>query len=94
MAIRLFLDLSTAHVTHEEMQMIDNDHDAKLPVSASNEYGAWLYTLPNDMLNTYEDLGACPNLRAILDFARDNDCGYVHLDRDADEHPGLPTFDW
>ncbi len=82
MAIRKFLDLSTAHVTKETARLLD----AKLCYAVNTGTGWFIFVLPEN-----PDVA---DLAAVFDLARKSDCDYVLMDCDADVLEELPSWDW
>jgi hypothetical protein len=81
------LDLSTAHVSDETRQRLDDGE--LIPAGyAKGEYGWFVPVIDND------DDHTPPELRAIMEFARKQNCQWLMFDRDADQIDGLATFDW
>ena len=84
--IEKVLVICTSHVTLETAQALDqNQHWISTPMGEG-----WLVTVParEDATHVPFDLAQC------LDLARVNDCRWLLLDRDADEHPDLKTYEW
>lgn len=83
---------STAHITQATMTRI-TANEPHLVISYPNEHGAFLW-VPEDPVHDDDD-GSLPNdLRAIFALAREYDCCWVKLDRDAAEIDALPTYEW
>lgn len=83
--IQPILILSTAHVSETTARMLDSTPVTEWPVTGGhyNGFGWFMYageTGPEDLVRIFE-------------FARDNLCHYVLLDRDADTVE-LPVYDW
>lgn len=100
-----YLDISTAHVTKEEMEAIEKIaavplalrhaiEPLEIPVSADTRYGAWLYVPDADPEEDAVRREAYPNIQALIDLARQNDCIYINLDADGEIEPELPRFQW
>lgn len=101
MATYTYLDVSTAHVTQEEMEAITvagrrGSFDPLLRVSAEYRYGAYLAVPDED--DDSESAAArraeFPNVQAMFERARELDAIIVRLDRDGDTDPKLPVYDW
>lgn len=81
-----YLDISTAHVTRETM-----DQASLNPYFiAEYEYGAFFYVPDGE--DIAEDTR--PDLAAVLQFAKDNDCTLVRFDCDGGSFAELETYDW
>lgn len=102
-----FLDLSTSHLSEEEMQVLaaqdDLDDDFRvasrgcLPRVIRHRYGAWVNVPPaadDDAQDTRDRQASFPNLQRVIDHARAADCTWINFDRDADVDALLPTFEW
>lgn len=88
--IHTYLDLSTGHVTKDEMDAIDHSVGDALPVVATYKFGAFLHVPDDDC----EDLAPYPAVRAVVELARSLGVTLVRLDADGPEVPGLKTYDW
>lgn len=80
------LILSTGHVSETTAKMLESTPVKDWPVSGGHygEYGWFMYageTGPED-------------LQTIFEFARQNHCQYVLLDRDGAVVEELPVYDW
>lgn len=98
--IRKFLDCSTAHVSDEardwlnEMGQANAHADSTIgPLAhhvAINNYGWWVY-VPVDP-STTTDRFPC-DLMEVFEYARRKNCDYILFDCDAGIIEGLPTFE-
>lgn len=97
-AIRKVLVISTSHVPQhvakwlDEQGMLEAEHRfgtryGDIPV-ASHKHG-WVIRIEQDPWR-----GTPAELLAVLDKARELDCGWVDLDGDGDKIDGLPTWEW
>lgn len=83
--ISKILTLSTAHISFQTASLLDQD--ALECSRRTDEYGY--------VINTYwADHSLTQDLNQVLDFARDNGCDYVNLDRDGPVVDELPAYDW
>lgn len=105
MPINRYLDLSTGHITQEEMEaMLEAAHrrvgsesdDSILPTLILHDYGAWVHVPDPDLEPEGETSRAerFPNLQAVIELARANECAWINLDSDAKTEDSLPTFEW
>jgi len=81
------LVLSTAHIT----QATCNEWlaQATIPAWPKGEYGWFVYAT--------EEIGDAPtDMEAVIHYAREANCDWIMLDRDAAtiDDPRIPTFDW
>lgn len=84
--IERMLVLSTANVTAETCNVYL--HTAPFAAFEKGDYGWFVYVaidLPDDLP---ADLAGC------FDVASRDGVDWIMLDRDAQEHPGLPAYDW
>lgn len=94
-AVRKFLDLSTSHLP----QQVFKDLNSYTGVHAHVFRYGWLLHVPenvDDHAMDYSDETdpIPPEVLAIQRFARNLDCDYVLLDRDASAIEDLPTWEW
>lgn len=92
-AIRLFLDLSTAHLPERYSEGLLG---AEPGVTAYPFTHGWLMWVPDDPDDSSAamDEPVPDEILAIQRYARQRDCDYVMFDRDADRVAGLPTWEW
>lgn len=90
------LELSTAHIPERTAIALGEGaacaHAAlwgRLSYTPWHEYGWFICTDGYSLVE--EDH---PELAAMLEFAGDHGFGFLRLDSDAREYPGLPTFEW
>jgi hypothetical protein len=81
------LTLSTAHIT----EITDRYISQNLIASFASEFGYIIYT-SGESLNYAQ--GYPEELKALLQFARDNGCDYLNLDRDGPVIPQFPAYKW
>lgn len=92
MTVRKFLDASTAHLPQNICELLDS-YDGVIAYE-HGEYG-WLLWVPDDVDEHATDYLDIPDeVLVVQRFARNLDCDYVLLDRDADRVDGLPTWEW
>lgn len=89
MTVRKHLEASNFHVLPSTMQRIE---DGELGVHVmSGPYGAFIAVLNSRDLE--RQLVQEADLYPLLQHARDHDCVWVFLDRDADIIDSLPTYE-
>lgn len=83
------LNISTGHIRPETGQAL-TEGIAELIYVPWSTWG-WVIYVAN-----FDDaiLQSHPDLAKVLFFAQAHGFTYVQLDCDADEYPGLPTFEW
>lgn len=87
--IRQFLDLSTWHIRESSVSWLNDN------ATANSEYGWWLYAPDCNEEDLRELWPNCPNeIINICQKARQLNCDYINIDRDALEMDDLPTWDW
>jgi hypothetical protein len=93
MSVLKYLDLSTAHLPEGERtalqagELLDNDW----PRVITHEYGWWV-NVPSDPV-AYDFSDQAPALAQIIKHARELDCEWVNIDRDADTIDALPVHE-
>ncbi|MFG3710946.1 hypothetical protein [Micromonospora sp. NPDC047730] len=88
--VRQFLDLSTSHLPEKVCDGLGG-----YPGVTAYEHTAygWFVWAPSDPnLDIYEKVPE--EIKAIWRHARKLGCEYVLLERDADDDPNLPTWNW
>lgn len=94
------LVLSTAHITEETSECLDNSaisSEQRVPLHfAKGEYGFLIPIIPFEPgdVEDRERWEAYPDLAAIRAVAEAAGCSWIMLDRDADTVDGLSTYDW
>lgn len=78
-----YLDVSTWHVKEETMSSPFQQY-----LVAEYEYGAFFY-VPDEF-----EPDTPPDLVAVLQFAKDNNCTLVRFDSDGGTFAELKTYDW
>lgn len=89
------LVLSTAHVPIETARWLDraqDDPSFPTPIIPRENVG-WLIWVPTDNFDTEDEVYGT-DLAGIFSAARSQNCEWVMLDKDAQSHPSLPTYDW
>ena len=93
--IARYLDLSTDHLTHTEM----DDITAAPPVVIEHAHGAWVNVQPAEHgdvpLADDPDWVDFPRLAAVLEYARTlgDDVHWINFDADGEHLDDLPVFD-
>ena len=86
------LALSTAHVTLETSNLMDNKNIKSVILYDKDNVG-WFVYVPESC--DFDALDDCPEeLRKCLTFARDNDFNWIMFDCDVDTIDELPSYEW
>jgi len=81
------LDISTAHLTPETMQVLDTTPQEDWPVSGADiPYGYFIHAADENDGSIPADLWGC------IELARLHVCSHLRFDRDADPHPALKIY--
>ena len=97
MPIHKVLDVSTAHITKRDSELL-GDHEGPLVVLDHN-YG-YFVSVPfrpesvDEVESELRALGFSDALLGLLSHARQQECQWLNLDCDGDQEPELETFDW
>lgn len=89
--VRKFLDASISHISPACSSWLSDQAQAGEYASftvADTTYGYLFYASDDHPISEFEEL------EYLRLKAREHDCDYVLLDRDAEEIEGLPTFEW
>jgi sugar phosphate isomerase/epimerase len=104
-----YLDLSTSHLTEEEVEELEAREQRPWyekakpgdPIVRSHPFGMWVHVpVGQEGQDEYEDGDAearrrrFPNLQRAIELARSLDCDWINFDADADQHEELPTYEW
>lgn len=96
--IEPILTISTASITQEDADKLTaGGHE--FIVRPNGKYGWFVRIIQNynehtDMLEKIHGDDFSEHFVNLVEHARDLGCGWILLDRDADEYPYMPTFDW
>lgn len=86
---RVFLDISTAHLSPETIDVLDMSQIEAWPVSGGRmRDGYFIYAHDEDSENNIPD-----DLWNCCVKAREMECEYIMFDRDAPELDGLATYE-
>lgn len=89
MHIKKILELSTAHLTKNTADRMDN----RQYCIARYAYGALVYVDPWQI--EHRDVSTYPkDLLDCIALALDNNCDYILFDQDEEPIEDLPTYDW
>ena len=97
--IETILTISTAHVTPETIDALNNEED-RMPITfRKGDYGYLIYlgNEPSDTSEEFdgEDVEERPaDLVRLMTIGREHGYTWLCLDRDADALAGVPTYDW
>lgn len=85
------MTLSTAHISEETAYLLDDELTVTkwgLIAYEKSAYGWFINLGFDELFNVPLDLLHCIN------YALENGCSWLCLDRDGDEADDLPTYDW
>ncbi len=88
MTRRAYLEVSTAHLTHETAKWLDGGGAHIIGIVPYEKYGWWVYVGGNLNENTP------PDLIRLINHAADCGCDWILFDCDAHIVSQFPTFDW
>ncbi len=104
---RLSVDVSTAHVSREDMDLFDQWSRRDACANASfvvytYPHGVFVYLYPSEVsdscfttaLESATTAGLSPQARNLLRVAREAKGDYLQLDADGEVYKELPQFDW
>lgn len=91
MVVRKFLDLSTAHLRPETVDLIDGEHSPVLRFPHPDEYG-WFIYVDEDWAVEDCSQSAPQDLVECLRYAAKAGCPYILFDCDAEIDEALPTY--
>lgn len=84
--------VSTAHLTNAEARALETGLRPQATLGAFEE--GWFVSCHSARLPDYEADQHWPALEAVRAWAAAQECEYVMLDRDAEQVPGLPVYQW
>lgn len=89
-----YLDISTKHVTEEDMKKLAaNDTNSEV-IAYSYPEGVWVYVPPEfktkELLDEGFSLGFCGAILKAEKF----DCPFLRIDADGTQHDDLLEYDW
>lgn len=87
MTVRKFLDCSVVHLSSSTVDALDDGAYCLM-----HGFYGWLVHVP-DTEELEVELGLPDDLRAVVAYARKQECAYVMFDADAPEIAGLPTYE-
>jgi len=95
------LEVNSTHITESDNEILLNAEDCPLAtykmVGGEISYGHMIYTGLDDDFFSPDDLktaGISEALISLLNFARENNCKFLHVDEDGETYEDLPAFDW
>lgn len=94
-----YLDISTAHITKEDGELLQKHGKDTLdqrkaltgPIVYDYGYGSFV-SVGAEGCDRYNDYSQA--FRDIMEFARSRGCFFVRFDGDGAEYEELPTFEW
>lgn len=93
--ITKMLTISTAHISEESSEYLENVHD-KLVVYDKGDYG-WMIVIDDnikDFCNTIGNSNIPSDIISCMIFARECGCDWLCLDCDGMVIDGLETYSW
>lgn len=91
MEIARILTLSTAHITSETADLLDNaENHIDLTIYPKGEYG-WFIYISDDIEKVFN---VPVDLKKCLVFANHHKCKWLCLDRDGNTTIALPMYIW
>jgi hypothetical protein len=96
--LRKLLDVNTGHVTPADAGILEERAGSLNVHPMREEYGFFVWVPTADLLDEYietfrEESGVSDAFLGLLRYAREHDCDWLLLDRDAPFLADLPTFD-
>lgn len=94
-----YLDASTGHITERDSSVLQDNHDLGIRV-LPDEYGFFISLAAFKDEETKKEVTRRASevlsyaFFQLVEYAVENGCDYINLDRDADLIDGLPSFDW
>lgn len=90
MEIDKIITLSTAHITKETYNLLEN-HPSEVCTALyrKNRYG-WFIYVPDEL----DNISVPKDLNKLFEFARRHDCVWLCLDCDGNKVDFLPVYDW
>jgi len=79
---------NTGHIPENEAKYLDSDECDLLVQEYMYGWRIWV-----DAEHDFETPEVCPNIIALLDIAKENECKWLVLDCDGEQYD-LPTFEW
>lgn len=93
--IQKMLDLSTAHITENTADALNEGYDFNLVIYPKAEYGWFIHVPDEEFFEDEEKVFDLPtDLVRLIDIARVKECTWIMLDRDGSIHDNLPTYIW
>lgn len=90
---RRFTCVSTGHLRHETVKLIEDDTENRIVLAARYIEGFFVWT--GDVSSGYERANHFPEeLRAVLDAAAKAGFDYVQFDCDGPVMDEFPVFEW
>lgn len=92
MTVRKYLDVCTSHISETTA-----DELGKVTLTSNLYHGLVVYPFEYGWFVHVEGVNASAmpgDLLSIVFKAQQNECTFIKLDRDGDDHDDLQTYDW
>jgi hypothetical protein len=99
MPIKKYLDLSTAHMTEADNELLACKVSDGSLIVTEHSYGYWVHvpqnpSSPGVEVSTFKDQGFSEDFCKAMAYAYQNDCWWINFDRDAPIEEELNTHEW
>lgn len=95
-ARKTMIDLSTAHLSEQDQDLLDRNYESH-PRTLGHSYGGIIFVSSYDVASALEELrerGHTPEFIRLYESAcQDGNTMLINFDRDADTFEGIATFD-
>lgn len=88
MEIDKMLTLSLVHIKKETAEYLNDEGNKDLVIYEKSEYGWFIYI--DELVSEIRQ----PDLKQVINFAKENDCAWLCFDRDAGTIDSLPEYNW
>jgi hypothetical protein len=96
------LEVSTAHISQQDAKLLDEASDCPgAPPVVVYKYPEGYFLYVPEATEDFKDIiliahraGFSKNVLDLMANARQNKCKYVHIDRDSEVYPDIPTYEW
>ena len=82
--------MSTAHISRDSAELLENDDFSAIAFPNPNGYGIIVRCLSGE--NHFGD--GADDVASCIAYARQRGCGYIRFDRDFPPLPDLPIYEW
>lgn len=88
MELNKILSMSTGHITENDAKLLESEQGFTV---GKYEEGFFIFT---NVFEMRKQEGYSEEFYNLVLLAKELDCRFMNIDRDADYIPGLPTFEW